>query len=144
MFVGGETPEFREWFEEETKSTADEVVNRFQFLGFVTEASEMVDLYSQSHLFIMTSLSEGYPLSLAESCWCGCYPILSQGSGGNDLIDAGFACGYKDTDDLKLKILNSLINVDSTLEKGRVIRKHIQKNNDWRVMVKKIEDGFFN
>lgn len=144
MFVGGETPEFKKWFEDKTKSLPDDIVRRFRFLGFVTEASEMVNLYCQSHLFIMTSLSEGYPLSLAESCWCGCYPILSQGSGGNDLIDAGFACGYADTDDLKQKVFTSLTNVDSTLEKGRVIRSHVQKNNDWRVMVKKIDVGFFN
>lgn len=144
MFVGGETTEFKKWFEETTDSLPHDIVERFHFLGFITEASEMVNLYCQSHLFIMTSLSEGYPLSLAESCWCGCYPILSQGSGGNDLIDAGFAIGYQNSDDLKKKVYNSLVNIEFTLEKGRMIRSHIQESNDWRVMVKKIDARFFN
>jgi glycosyltransferase involved in cell wall biosynthesis len=100
----------------------------------LTDVGEIYKLYSQSHIFVMTSLQEGYPLSLAEACWQGCYPILSERSGGNDLAKLGAATIYKDTDELSEILKLSIINIDSTISLGSMAQKEIRTRNDWRVL----------
>jgi len=137
-FVGSETDEFRKWFDDKSKGYDSKIIQRFNFLGFLSDPKKMIDLYQRSHIFVMTSLKEGYPLSLSEACWCGCYPILSKGSGGRDLGKLGLATIYDTKDDLKLNLFECMENLEETIEKGRKVKTHVEKFNDWRIILSRL------
>lgn len=140
FFVGGETAEFHSFFKNKTASLPAEIIGRFKFSGFIEEQQQVLEIYDKSHLFLMTSLHEGYPLSLSEACWRGCFPILSLGSGGRDMADAGCAAIYSNNMEL-VNILNEkLNNLSATKQLGKRSRQYVESNNDWRVIMKKVDE----
>lgn len=134
--VGGETDSFKIEIEKYF-NLHPHLKEKIVFRGFVNP-DVMKELYSESHIFIMTSLSEGYPLSTIEACWMGCCPILSKNSGGNDLIKSSDGYIYEDENNLA-EILQSLIlNIDMAVKKGAICSNYVKKNNDWRDNIKRI------
>lgn len=45
--------------------------------GEISNQSKMYDLYSASHIIIMTSAYEGFPMLIKEGMACGCIPIVT-------------------------------------------------------------------
>ncbi|HCM9553143.1 TPA: glycosyltransferase family 4 protein [Enterobacter kobei] len=139
-FLGGETESFRNWFKVWINNYSENIKERFVFLGYVTDPKEVISYFDRAHVFIMSSKHEGYPLSLAQAAWRGCFPILSQGSGGTDMNKAGCAEVYNNFEELVQKLTESLIDLKSTEQLGRKARMYALENNDWRVKVKKIQE----
>jgi len=63
---------------------------------------EVYDLYLSHHIFLMTSLYEGLPLTLLEAMACGCVPVVSYLKDITDFCiedhKDGFLCQIGDTD----------------------------------------------
>jgi glycosyltransferase involved in cell wall biosynthesis len=59
-----------------------------EFLGPVPRA-RLVDLMSRSHALVLPSIEDGFGLVLAEAMACGCPPIASTHTGGQDLFTDG-------------------------------------------------------
>ncbi|HVP92264.1 MAG TPA: glycosyltransferase family 4 protein [Acidobacteriota bacterium] len=53
-----------------------ESVDNVQSLGFITNAKELIDLYSRVHVIVYTSEIDVFPLTLLEACSCGT-PVLA-------------------------------------------------------------------
>ncbi|HBU7566290.1 TPA: glycosyltransferase family 4 protein [Enterobacter cloacae] len=139
-FLGGETECFRNWFNTWISNYSENIKERFVFLGYVTEPTEVISYFDRAHVFIMSSKHEGYPLSLAQAAWRGCFPILSKGSGGRDMKNAGCAEVYNNFEELVQKLTESLTDLKLTEKRGRKTRMYALENNDWRVKVKKIQE----
>ena len=56
-----------------------------EFLGSVPRA-RLVDLMSRSHALVLPSIEDGFGLVLSEAMACGCPPIASAHTGGEDLF----------------------------------------------------------
>lgn len=139
-FIGGETDEFLEWYK---INSSPFVKSRCIFVGQLSDISRIHRIYSESHIFAMTSKQEGYPLSLAEACWVGCFPILSINSGGADLSASGAAAIYKNKDDLSLLLKKHINDIDLTITLGKKAETVVKNNNDWRILLDDIK-GFIN
>jgi glycosyltransferase involved in cell wall biosynthesis len=59
-----------------------------EFLGPVPRA-QLVDLMSRSHALVLPSIEDGFGLVLSEAMACGCPPIASTNTGGEDLFTDG-------------------------------------------------------
>lgn len=46
-------------------------------LGGISSIDEMYKIYQQSHLLILTSAYEGFPMVIKESMACGCVPLVT-------------------------------------------------------------------
>lgn len=143
-FIGGETDSFREFFKNTISSYNGLTRERFIFKGFITDASIISKLYDKSHIFLMTSIHEGYPLSLAEACWCGCYPVISQGAGGKDLSLAGCATVFSNESELLSVLQTKIDNLSQTEKLGLKSRDYAINNNDWRKKVLQIKEKLFD
>jgi glycosyltransferase involved in cell wall biosynthesis len=63
--------------------------HNFTFMGFVSN-SALHDLYRRHDIFLMTSLSEGLPVSLVEAMKTGLVPVVSDIPGGiREIVNAG-------------------------------------------------------
>jgi glycosyltransferase involved in cell wall biosynthesis len=59
-----------------------------KFLGPVPR-TRLVDLMSRSHALVLPSIEDGFGLVLSEAMACGCPPIASTHTGGEDLFTDG-------------------------------------------------------
>jgi len=59
-----------------------------EFLGPVPR-TRLVDLMSRSHALVLPSIEDGFGLVLSEAMACGCPPIASTHTGGEDLFTDG-------------------------------------------------------
>lgn len=134
--VGGETDSFKVEIEKYF-NLYPHLKDKINFLGF-SQVGTVKEIYKQSHIFVMTSLLEGYPLSTVEACWMECCPILSTNSGGTDLVNASAGYIYQSKDDLFEILKYLIINLDVTILKGKVCSDYVKKNNDWRFNIKKM------
>ncbi|WP_413741260.1 glycosyltransferase family 4 protein [Sodalis sp. RH15] len=138
-FYGGQTKEFDNFIEIYRKKPFD-FINKIEFMGFISDAQILAKAYAESHIFLMTSHSEGYPLSMIEACWLGCMPILSDRSGGDDLVACSDGYIYKNEASLLSILLKSIQEIESTIDKGKRCQKYVSQNNDWRINIKKLGD----
>ncbi|HDY8728374.1 TPA: glycosyltransferase, partial [Klebsiella pneumoniae] len=139
-FLGGETEDFIHWFESNVVSS---LRSRCTFFGEVSDVKIIHRIYSESHIFVMTSKQEGYPLSLAEACWVGCFPILSINSGGKDLSSRGVAEIYYDQENLSFLLNKYITDLNLTTSLGEMAEHEVKKYNDWRVLFDELK-GFIN
>ncbi|EHT7746874.1 glycosyltransferase family 4 protein, partial [Escherichia coli] len=140
FFLGGETELFNKWFKKWSIGKPHDVIQRYIFCGYVNDVSRIIHYYDEAHVFLMTSVHEGYPLSLAQAAWRGCYPILSEGSGGGDMNIAGCAAIFHNEESLIDILDKSLSNLSATIAKGKKSRLYALNNNDWRLIIRKIEE----
>lgn len=87
-------------------------INKFQFLG---EQKNVSDYYKKSHVFILTSLNEGFPNVIGEAMSHG-LPVITTDAGESFKIvgDSGFKIGNS-TKDL-LQTLNKIYDNKDSLQ----------------------------
>jgi glycosyltransferase involved in cell wall biosynthesis len=141
-FLGGETAEFTQFYNS-LLAEKEYLSDKIEFLGYVTDIGDIAKIYNESHIFLMTSLYEGYPISLVEACWMGCMPILSSQAGGRDLVTHSAGYIYSDDKELRLFLYNAIINLEQTLQAGRICKNYVMKHNDWRTNFLKL-NGVIN
>ncbi|BES84185.1 glycosyl transferase [Pectobacterium araliae] len=136
-FLGGETSDFKIYFDKKVE-LYPWIKDKIFFKGFVKSTQNIIELYKKSHIFLMTSKEEGYPISLVEACWMRCFPILSPESGGKDLIENSAGQIYKDEDDLTALLEKSIKNIEETIAHGNCCHDYVNNNNDWRKNIIKL------
>jgi glycosyltransferase involved in cell wall biosynthesis len=138
LFLGGETEEFKCFFDKFCEAH-ESLKDKIEFKGFISDTTEVSFLYHESHIFLMTSLHEGYPISLAEACWLGCMPVLSVNSGGNDLVANSAGYVFQSDDELTNIIRQSIINLAETISAGEKCQNYVHEHNDWRKNLCKLD-----
>ena len=138
--VGPVTHEFESYlhiFLEENPS----MINNITLWGEVNDKEKLAHFYSIADVFMLTSRYEGYPLSLVEAAYAKVIPLVSQGSGADDLV-VNFKNGYiyrdeVDATDFLLKIFMNKQLVSTMQDE---ISKSIIKNNLWDNNVNRLCD----
>ncbi len=80
-------------------------------MGYVTEAERVADVYRAADLFVIPSLSDNLPNTIAEAMACGTPCVGFRTGGIPEMIDHlsnGYVANYKDADDLAQGILHVL------------------------------------
>lgn len=103
---------------------------KVNFMGYLTDITETVDLYNAVDLFVTSSLEENLPNMIMESMACGT-PVVGFNVGGvPEMIDHkinGYIAAYKDYQDLMSGILWVLENLNKKDLKGAA-RKKVMEN----------------
>jgi len=109
------------------------------FVGSIS-TRKLIELYSKAAVFILSSLSEGTPVSILEAMSCGC-PVIAFSVGGIPEIIRNGINGFliKPGDVRALaNCIEVLINDSSLLRKlGENARSMMKKMYDWKVIAKK-------
>jgi glycosyltransferase involved in cell wall biosynthesis len=119
------------------------------FKGYISKIEDKIDAYTKAKIFVSTSKTEGFPVSLLEAMCCGCVPLVSNVGDIADAIEQGVN-GYlfDDTDNPKELILylSKLFDNKSQLirmsEESRKINRKISVNKNteiWNGVLSKLQ-----
>jgi|Deesub1362A_J573_1020465.scaffolds.fasta_scaffold00057_161 glycosyltransferase involved in cell wall biosynthesis len=130
--------------ERNLKKLADrQGIANVHFLGMLE--NRLVLSYMKScDVFVLPSLTEGFPLVLVEAMACGAPIVATNVKGINEIIEDGkngFLVGAKDEDALASKIITIL--TDSNLKKD-ISKNNVEKSReyDWKTITKKLMEKF--
>lgn len=85
-FIGSATPDFIKKLDNFRASKKE--IFSIKYISYI-ENSELLELYNNSKVFLMTSYSEGFSLAMAEAAAFGCQIISTDVGGYEDLTDNG-------------------------------------------------------
>lgn len=95
------------------------------FTGKLTKA-EIANLFSDHHLFLLTSLAEGTPTAVMEAMACG-LPIVSSNAGGTESIIKDYENGFVIKDDFK--DINSYVSNITKILQNEILWNKMKNNN---------------
>ncbi len=120
------------------------IANITFFLGSISQ-KEMVDLLSETNLFVTVSLSDGNNLSLAEAMACGAFCIGTDIPANRQWLNGenGYLVKINDVKGLADKILDVYRNYDQLQEKSVALNKQIiQKQGVWENNMKRVDEKY--
>lgn len=102
---------------------------------------EIAALLNRSTLFVLPSLSEGFPSAVLEAMSCGKPVLVTSGIGLEDVVsNAGLYAPPGDSRELAEAIQCILADDDLGMDLGRRGRKRVTQHYDWRNVVSAIND----
>jgi len=104
----------------------------FRYLGYIPQ-EKLHQFYSNSSVFVLPSLQEGFGMVLGEAMSCGLPVITTTNTGGNEIIRNGidgFIIPIRNIDALKEKILFFYENEEARIAMGSSGAEYI-KNFTW-------------
>jgi len=116
----------------ETKPILRRYGGYFKYLGSLSQ-EELYKYYSNSSIFILPSIQEGFGMVIGEAMSCGLPVITTTNTGGNEIIRNGidgFIIPIRSIDALKEKILFFYENEEARIAMGRSGAEYI-KNFTW-------------
>lgn len=72
-----------------TDELSDAVKSNSTIHGQISDPSEMYELYALSHIILMTSAYEGFPMFIKEGMACGCVPAVTALEGNKMHLTTG-------------------------------------------------------
>jgi len=108
--------------------------NRIIFLGI---RHDIAELLNSADLFVLPSMSEGFPLAVAEAMACGSVVVATDCGGVSELIgNAGFLVPARDSKALANAIISAL-NIESHTREliSKKARQRIEDNYDLPIML---------
>lgn len=107
--IGRAEREFSEWLK--ASGLADQIDQQVDFVPH----QELIDHYHASDVFCLPSLQEGLALVIAEAMACGTIPVVSDHTGGEELLDNGVHGRIFDADS-ETDLVEALLSIaDATL-----------------------------
>lgn len=103
-----------------------ELESQVHFLGYRTD---VVDICSQSNIYVMPSHREGLPVSSLEAMYCGLPVVASNIRGLVDVIEHGhngFLCAPDDYESFAVAIRKLYAQEEIRLNMGRVSKKRVK------------------
>lgn len=118
------------------------ILYKANFVGYLTENADIVNLYNAVNLFVLPSLEENLPNMIMESMACGT-PVVGFNAGGiPEMIDHkanGYVANYKDSEDLMRGIYWALFEADYQSLCNNARRKVIENYSEEVVATKYME-----
>ena len=125
--------------------TAELSINEYvQFLTDVSDA-QMIQCYQQSDMFILPNRTigndiEGFGMVLVEAQACG-KPVIAGDSGGTKetmlVNQSGLVIDCTDAQLISTMVAKLLADPKSSLQMGKIGRKHVESELDWQAHVQK-------
>lgn len=102
---------------------------------------DKLEAYVDADLFVLPSLSEGFPISVLESCACGTPVLITNGCGITDIVDhkAGLVISY-DENQMINAILLLLSNEQMRERMGEQGKLLIRERFNWNAIVDQLEE----
>jgi glycosyltransferase involved in cell wall biosynthesis len=116
--------------------------NAVIFKGYLSQ-KEVSDVLSRSNLFIMTSISEGFPKVILESMACGTPIVASNIANLKALIGEQYLCEVNDLECFTTKSLKLLNDYDYWQISADRFKMNALKYQ-WESVVKKLEEAYMN
>lgn len=125
LLVGSMADEIRPFFKKYEGS--------FRFIGHVPQ-KELYKYYSESSVFTMMSIQDGFGLVQAQAMACGLPVIATTNTGGEDIIrdgKDGFIIPIRDIEALKEKLLYLHKNQEICRQMGQSAKERISEGFTW-------------
>jgi glycosyltransferase involved in cell wall biosynthesis len=103
-----------------------------EFTGYLPNR-DVVDVYNESTVFVLPSLSEGLPRAMLEAMACELPVVTSDLPQLRPIIDeAGFTVPKRDPDAISSRVARLLDNPELRARMGREGRRRVREQYDWR------------
>lgn len=110
----------------------------------VVAQSKLREYYSQSSVFVLPSIQDGFGMVITQAMACGLPIIVSENTGGPDILNIESGCGFSvipgDVVDLKNKLFWCYNNQVKCKEMGKLSLNIIKQNFSWDEYAKKYSD----
>lgn len=117
-----------------------------KFMGFVTQ-EEKIKLLQESHLFLIPSLYEGFPLTILEA-FATCLPVIATPvSGVSELVHpkkTGFIVPFCSPESISDAILNIMNHTSEEYNQMRENCRQISEQYDWQKVAEEYEKIYYN
>jgi len=103
--------------------------NNYKHIGGVPH-TELYRWYSNSSIFVLPSLCNGFGMVVPEAMACGLPVIVTTNTGASDIVrdgKDGFVVPIRDVEALREKILFFYKNEDARVEMGHNAKEHVQQ-----------------
>jgi glycosyltransferase involved in cell wall biosynthesis len=106
----------------------------YQPVGNIAQ-SKLRYYYSQSSIFVLPSIQDGFGMVITQAMACGLPIIVSENTGGPDILEIENGCGFTvkpgDIIDLKNKINWFYNNKEESGKMGKLSLKAVEQNFTW-------------
>lgn len=112
----------------------------YRLIGFVPNKL-LYKYYSQSSVFVLPSIEEGFGKVILEAMSCGLPAIVTTNTAAGDVVrdgKDGFIIPIRDVEALKEKITYLYENRDSCKEMGSNAKKRVRKDFTWEAYAKRV------
>ncbi|MCX7697940.1 MAG: glycosyltransferase family 4 protein [Candidatus Goldbacteria bacterium] len=136
MFVGP--------LSEDIKLILEKYKNNFNYVGVVSQ-KELYKYYSQSSIFVLPSIEDGFGMVIIQAMACGLPVICTTNTGGEDIVRNGidgFIIPIRDVEKLKEKILYFYENPEITKQMGQNAQNRVKSEFSWSDYGEKILKNF--
>ncbi len=125
LLVGGVSDEIKPFFKKYSGS--------FKYIGHVPQR-ELAKHYSQSSVFVLNSIHDGFGMVMIQAMACGLPVIATTNTGGSDLIEKGkngFIIPIRDVPKLKEKLLYLFENREECNRMGASAKTRVKRGFTW-------------
>jgi glycosyltransferase involved in cell wall biosynthesis len=134
LVICGDGP-YRKNLEKKTEQL--KIQNKVHFRGFISH-SELKKEYETSAIFILTSVSENFPVVLLEAMSAGCAVITSNTTGCREAVgNAGLLVEPTNSSDIRQKLMFLIGNDDIRKKLARNSLERIRTELNWDILIKK-------
>ena len=128
----------------ERRSKSLGIKDKVLFLGFRQNISEILSIFD---VFVLSSLTEGIPLTLLEAMAAG-KPVVATNVGGNPEVvvdgETGFLVPPKNPEKMAEAIITLLKNEELAMKMGEAGRKRVEEKFSLERMVREYEEIYRN
>src|SRR5205823_6593864 len=92
--------------------------------GEISKQAEMYELYTESHVVLMTSAYEGFPMLIKEGMACGCVPVVTALEGNKTHLRHGEnALLIENVTDEKAVVAGGIQHIRSLVEDSSLLTR---------------------
>jgi glycosyltransferase involved in cell wall biosynthesis len=120
-------------FNDEIKPFFKKYSGKFKYIGKVSQ-KELTNYYSQSSVFVLNSIQDGFGMVIIQAMACGLPVIATENTGGPDIIrdgTDGFIIPIRSVDMLKEKLYFFYKNPEMARQMGDSARKRVSSGFTW-------------
>lgn len=111
-----------------TDELSEAVKSNSTIHGQISNPARMYELYSLSHIILMTSAYEGFPMFIKEGMACGCVPVVTALEGNKMHLTSGSNCLLIDAVEEEEQVVTLAIEQIKKLTKDLNLLKQLSDN----------------
>tara|TARA_B110001452_G_C15235355_1_gene427726 strand:- start:1149 stop:2369 length:1221 start_codon:yes stop_codon:yes gene_type:complete len=114
-----------------------------QFVNDYINYEDLPKYFATCDIFILPSLTEGFPMAFMEAISCETYTIVSEIPVFKTLLkehEISFLVKTRSPDDISCKVIDILNNFENYNLIKKKARKYVVKNHDWKV----VQENYLN
>ena len=141
LLVGPIEPEFQGYLDAYFDKHPD-LCERVQLRGYVTDRTQLSNLYAQASIFCLPSRWEGFSHAIMEAAYFGDYIVATNAGGGKDVLNkTGFGClvPFDDPAALAMALRDSITLGKITKFRPREVQAVVEREFSWKNLCAKLD-----